>query len=82
VVVFLELDSQVDSARQDARLDGGDAEETPAGDDHGVDQVGLGAVGGLEAFDVVFAEFVELFLGFFGEHDGFGSEAVAEAVAG
>ena len=49
---------------------------------HGRDQVGLDAVGGVEALEVVFEELVELFLGLVGEHDGFGAEAVAEAVAG
>jgi len=67
---------------EQAGFDGPDAAQAPAGDGHGFDQIHLDRVGGLELLDVGIEEELELLVGFGGEHDGLGGEAVAEAVAG
>jgi hypothetical protein len=67
---------------EQAGFDGPDAAEAPAGDGHGLDQVHFDGAGGLELLDVGVEEELELFVGFGGEQDGLGGEAVAEAVAG
>jgi hypothetical protein len=67
---------------EQAGFDGPDAAQAPAGDGHGLDQIHLDRVGGVELLDVGVEEELELFVGFGGEHDGLGGEAVAEAVAG
>ena len=64
-----------------AGFDGPDAAQAPAGDGHGLDKIHLDGVSGLELLDVGVEEELELFVGFGGEHDGLGGEAVAEAVA-
>jgi len=61
-------------------LDVGDAAETPAGYGHGFDQIHFDGVGGLKALDVRGQESFVVFLGFGGEDDGLGGEAVAQAV--
>jgi len=68
--------------REQTGFDGPDAAQAPAGDGHGLDQIHLDRVGGVELLDVGVEEELELFVGFGGEHDGLGGEAVAEAVAG
>jgi hypothetical protein len=67
---------------EQAGFDGPDAAEAPAGDGHGLDQIRLDRIGGLELLDVGVEEELELFMGFGGKHDGLGGEAVAKAVAG
>jgi hypothetical protein len=67
---------------EQAGFDGPDAAQAPAGDGHGLDQIHLDRVGGLELLDVGVEEELKLFVGFGGEQDGLGGEAVAEAVAG
>ncbi len=58
------------------------AELTPAGDGHGLDQHELGCGGGAEFLDEGAEEFEETGRGFFLEYDGAGEEAVTEAVTG
>jgi hypothetical protein len=67
---------------EEAGFDGTDAAKAPAGDGHGLDQFHFQIVGGLELLDVGVEKELELFMGFGGEQDGSGGEAVAEAVAG
>lgn len=67
---------------EQAGFDGPDAAQPPAGDGHGLDQIHLDRAGGVELLDVGVEEELELFVGFGGEQDGLGGEAVAEAVAG
>jgi hypothetical protein len=67
---------------EQASFDGPDAAQAPAGDGHGLDQIHLDRVGGVELLDVGVEEELELLVGFGGEQDGLGGEAVAEAVAG
>jgi hypothetical protein len=61
---------------------GPDAEEAPAADGHGFDEVVLVLGGGAEAAGVGGEEGVEAGRGFAGEEDGAGEEAVGDGVLG
>ncbi len=66
---------------EDARFDGAEAAQTPAGGGHGFDEFLFDGVGGLKAVEEGIEEEVEFGLRFGFEDDGAGGEAVAEGVA-
>jgi hypothetical protein len=66
---------------EDGGFDQGEAAQTPAGGGHGLDQLLFDGVGGLETVKEGIEERLIFLTGFGCEDDGFGGEAVAQAVA-
>jgi hypothetical protein len=66
---------------QQSGLDVTDAAQAPAGSDHGLDQFLLDAPSGIELNDVGAEKSLEFVAGLGGQHDRFGGESVAQAVA-